>query len=123
MPSRKKTGFDRYFEQQMQDPAFAEAYRKEREEIDAIDQGVREVIRMLDEAREKQGLTKQALALKVGMKPEALRRLFTAEGYNPTLATFVKVAKALNLRHFDFEPSTSEERCAGYESEIPRQAS
>ncbi|QQR91877.1 MAG: helix-turn-helix transcriptional regulator [Myxococcales bacterium] len=112
MAKRKKTGFDRYFEQQMQDPAFAEAYQKERKEIDAIDQGVREVIRMLDKAREKQGLTKQALALKVGMKPEAVRRLFTAEGYNPTLATCVRVAKALNIRHFDFEPLASEEHCA-----------
>lgn len=42
-----------------------------------------------DEARVQQGMTKAELARRAGMAPEAVRRLFTAEGPNPTAATLI----------------------------------
>ena len=93
MTRLKATGFDRYFDQRMKDPAFAAEYEKTRREIDTVD----EFVRALDAAREAAGLTKTALAKRVNMKPEVVRRLFTAEAPNPTLETVVKLAGALNL--------------------------
>ena len=54
MAARTKTGFDRYFDDRMKAPAFAAEYRQARAEIDAVDT----LIRALDEARERSGLTK-----------------------------------------------------------------
>lgn len=93
MARRSPTGFDRYFAQRMQDPAFAAEYEVARRDIDTVD----EFVRTLDAAREQAGLTKTALAKLAKMKPEVVRRLFTAEGPNPTLDTVVKLAGALDL--------------------------
>ena len=49
-------------------------------------------MRALDNAREQQGMTKAELARRAGMAPEVVRRLFTAEGPNPTAATLVAIA-------------------------------
>ena len=123
MAKRNPTGFDKYFDEQMTDPVFAEVYRKERAQIDAIDHGIKHVIQFLDRARESQGLSKAALARKVDLKEEAVRRMFTAENYNPTLATVVKIANALKVRQLDFGAESNEEPIAERESEIPRRAS
>lgn len=37
----RKTGFDRYFEEQMQSPKFAKTYTEARQKIDAYDQAMR----------------------------------------------------------------------------------
>lgn len=87
----KKTGFDKFFEDQMRAPEFARGYRKARREIDAVDR----IVRALDEARVELGMTKAQLARIISAKPEIVRRLLTAKSPNPTLATVVKVAAAL----------------------------
>jgi DNA-binding phage protein len=89
----RKTAFDRYLEGRMNDPEFAEDYRSARREIDAIDT----VVRTLDAARIRIGLSKAALAREIGARPEFVRRLFTAEKRNPTLRSVVKMADALGL--------------------------
>lgn len=94
MSRRPSTGFDRYFDKQMEDPEFATAYKAAREEIDSVDV----LVRALDAVRVKKGLTKAELARLAGMAPEAVRRLFTAQGSNPTLETVVKIAGALDYR-------------------------
>lgn len=95
MPTRrKKTGFDRFFDEQMKDPAFAAGYEKERARIDAIDH----VIHVLDEARVEMGMSKADLARSIAAKPEIVRRLFTAEAPNPTIGTIAKLADVLGLR-------------------------
>jgi ribosome-binding protein aMBF1 (putative translation factor) len=88
---RKKTGFDRYFDEQMEDPAFREGYERIRREIDSVDQ----LVRALDEARVRAGMTKADLARKISAKPEVLRRLFTVDAPNPTFSTIAKLADAL----------------------------
>ncbi|MBI2391014.1 MAG: XRE family transcriptional regulator [Deltaproteobacteria bacterium] len=92
--ARPQTGFDAFVEAQMDDPEFVAAYRDARREVDATDR----LVRTLDATRIRRGYSKARLAKLIDAKPEIVRRLFTAEAPNPTLATFAKVAAALGLR-------------------------
>ena len=76
----------------MKHRAFASEYTAARREIDSIDA----LVRALDSARDRAGLTKAELAKRVGMAPEVVRRLFTATEPNPTIATFMKLASAVD---------------------------
>ena len=91
---RPKTGFDTFFESHMADPEFASAYADARAEIDGVD----EVVRALDEARVAVGMSKAELARRIDAKPEVVRRLFTTDDPNPTMATVVKLATVLGLK-------------------------
>lgn len=94
MASRaKRTGFDKFFDEQMRDPKTARAYAKARAEVDGVDR----IVRALDDARVQLGMTKGELAALISAKPEIVRRLFTAKSPNPTLATVVKLVDALGL--------------------------
>ena len=88
---RKKTGFDKFFDEQMADGEFREGYEKIRSEIDAVDA----LVRALDDARVEVGVSKAELARQISAEPAAIRRLFTAKRANPTLATFAKLVEAL----------------------------
>ncbi len=101
MARRTKTGFDKYFEGRMKEPTFAAEYTQARAEIDAIDG----LIRALDQARERSGLTKAELARRIDAKPEIIRRLLTDEGGNPTMATVLKVASAVGC-HLELVPDS-----------------
>jgi DNA-binding XRE family transcriptional regulator len=88
-----RTGAERYFAERLNDPEYREAYERARERIDQVDS----VIRILDARREELRLTKAELARRAGVKPEAIRRLFSAEKPNPTLTTLVALASVLDL--------------------------
>jgi DNA-binding XRE family transcriptional regulator len=88
-----QTGAERYFAHRLMDPEYRQAYEEAREGIEQIDS----VIRVLDARREELHLTKAELARRAGVKPEAIRRLFSAERPNPTLTTLVALAGALEL--------------------------
>jgi ribosome-binding protein aMBF1 (putative translation factor) len=95
MPRRtKKTGFDKFFDTQMKSPSFAMSYATARAEVDVIDG----LVRALDAAREKSGLSKADLAAAIDARPEVVRRLFTQENPNPTLSTLIRLAAALGYR-------------------------
>ncbi len=91
---RTKTGFDRYVQARMQDPEFASAYKAARAEIDAIDH----LMRRIDVARARAGLSKADLARRASAPQESVRRLLTAKKSNPTLQTVVRLARAVGLR-------------------------
>jgi ribosome-binding protein aMBF1 (putative translation factor) len=91
---KKKTGFDRFFAEQMRSPSFAKSYAEAHAEVDAIDG----MVRALDAAREKSGLTKADLAAAIDARPEVVRRLFTQQNPNPTLRTLFRLAAALGYR-------------------------
>ena len=91
MGSKGKTGFDRYFEQRMKDRKFANEYAGARAEVDTTDT----LIRALEAARERSGVTKADLARRINAKPEIVRRLLTLTDGNPTMETVLKVATAL----------------------------
>lgn len=108
MATRPKTAVDKYFARRMKDPRFAAAYRAARAEIDATDQ----LIRALDAARVVGGFTKAELAKRLEVRPEMIRRLFTAPGRNPTMATVLKVATVLGY-HLELVPDFARARGGG----------
>ena len=105
MARKTKTGFDRYFTERMKAPTFASEYGRARAEIDAIDT----LIRALDQARERSGLTKADLARQIQAKPEIVRRLLTDASGNPTMTTVLRVASAVGC-HLELVPNTSGRR-------------
>ncbi len=90
----RKTGFDKFFDEQMKSPSFAKSYAKARAEVDAIDA----MVLALDAAREESGMTKAGLAASIEARPEVVRRLFTQKNPNPTLSTLIRVAGVLGYR-------------------------
>ena len=62
-----------------------------RAEVNAIDK----IVRALDAAREKSGISKAGLAAAIDAHPEVVRRLFTQKSPNPTLSTLIRLAAAL----------------------------
>jgi len=88
-----RTGAERYLARKLEDPEYREAYEQAKERIDQIDG----VISALDDRRIELNLTKADLARRAGVKPEAIRRLFSAEKPNPTLSTLIALAGALDL--------------------------
>ena len=91
--AQKKTSFDEFVDEQMQDASFVRGFTKARRTIDAIDG----IVRALDMARIDVGMTKTELARRISAKPELVRRLLTAKSPNPTLETVVRIAHALGL--------------------------
>lgn len=88
-----RTGAERYIAKQKQEPEFRAAHAEAERRIRRVDG----LVRALDDARVQQGMTKAELARRAGMAPEAVRRLFTAEGANPTAATLVALADVLDI--------------------------
>ena len=86
-----KTAFDRDVERDVRDPEYRAAYRLARARIDAIDG----LVRGLDSARVAQDVSKAELARRMGVTPEVIRRLFSADSPNPTMKTVVAAAQAL----------------------------
>ena len=91
--TQPRTGAERYLARRLEDPDYRTAYEQAKDRIDQIDR----VIRALDKRRTELNLTKADLARRAGIKPEAIRRLFSAGKPNPTLSTLVAVAGALEL--------------------------
>lgn len=94
MATSGKTGFDRYFDERMKDPSFAEGYVREREAVDQVDS----IIRQLEAARLELGVSKAELARRVGKLPVVVRRLLTKKGANPTLMMAVKLGAVVGLK-------------------------
>jgi len=100
MTPPKNTASDKYFGRRMQDPAFASSYREARAVIDSTDA----LVRTLDKTRLLAGVSKADLARQIHMRPEVVRRLFTRDEANPTLATVLKLVDALGF-HLELVPN------------------
>lgn len=87
------TGAERYLRDRREDPAYDHAYTEARRRVDQIDA----IIRALDQRRCNLKLSKAELARRADLRPEVIRRLFSAERPNPTLSTVVALAGALEL--------------------------
>lgn len=92
-PMEPRTGAERYFQDRQRDPEYAAAYRDARRRIAEIDQ----IMQTIDRQRVAREMSKAELARRIGVRPEAVRRLFAARGANPTLATVVALARELDL--------------------------
>lgn len=86
----RSTYFERRLARRMQDPAFQSEYEQASREIEQT----MAVLRALDSRREEVGISKAELARKIGKRPEAVRRLFSAGG-NPELNTVAAMAAVL----------------------------
>jgi DNA-binding phage protein len=93
MSTTTRAGAQRYFESRSSEPGFAEAYETERLKIAQIDR----LVRALDDRREAAGISKAELARRADLAPEAIRRLFSIDNPNPTIATLTSIAQALDL--------------------------
>jgi DNA-binding phage protein len=58
---------------------------------------IHQLMQTLDQQRVSLDLSKAELARRSGMRPEAVRRLFSTKGANPTLSTIVALAHELGL--------------------------
>lgn len=110
-----KTGFDKFLEEKLHDPAFREEFEVARAEIAATDS----LIRALEGVRASRGVSKADLARRLSVKPEIIRRLLTDAGGNPTIETVLKVATALDY-HLELVPNQG--RRAAPVSEAARRA-
>lgn len=95
-----RTGAERYLKKRREGAEYQAAYDVARRQIDQIDA----IIRDLDERRCTLNLSKAELARRSRLRPEVVRRLFSAESPNPTLWTVVALAGALDM-HLATEPS------------------
>jgi DNA-binding phage protein len=93
MERRTRTGAERYFAERAKSPEFGEAYDEARRRVDQIDR----LVRALDDRRDELGLSKAELARRADIAPEAVRRLFSADAPNPTIATLTAIADSLDL--------------------------
>lgn len=97
--SEARTEAERYLSGRKDDPEYRAAYVAARRRIDQIDS----IINVLDERRCTLELSKAELARRANLRPEVIRRLFSAENPNPTLSTLVALAEALEME-FTAEP-------------------
>ncbi len=88
-----KTGAERYFESRAQTAEYHDAYGRARSSIDEVDR----IVSAIENKRISLGMSKAELARRVGIAPESVRRLLSAEHANPTLSTVVSLAKVLDL--------------------------
>lgn len=88
-----RTGAERYLHGRRTDPEYDRAYVMSRQRIDQIDS----IVQTLDQRRRNLDLSKAELARRANLRPEVIRRLFSAESPNPTLATLVALAEALQM--------------------------
>jgi DNA-binding phage protein len=88
-----RTAFDEFFDEQMNNPAFAEAYREARAEIDSVDA----FMRAMESARVVRKMSKADLARASRLQPQTVRRLFTDENANPTIATVFSMLRPMGL--------------------------
>ena len=88
-----RTGAERYFDERLKDPDYRAAYERARRRIEQIDN----LVRALDDRREELGITKAELARRADLAPEAVRRLFSTDQPNPTIATLAALADALGV--------------------------
>jgi len=86
----KKTNFDRYLEEQLQDPEFAERFKAAGEAWDIAIQ--------LAALRQQAGLSQNDLARRVKTSQQQISRLESPGYEGHSLSMLRRVAKALNVR-------------------------
>lgn len=97
----KKTNFDRYLDEQLQDPAFAARFRRAGEAWD--------VALQIAALREQAGLSQKDLAKLIKTSQQQISRLESPDYEGHSLSTLRRVAEALHARvRIVFEPAGAE---------------
>lgn len=90
---KPRTAAEKYFERRRANPSYAEAHERALRRVEMFD----DMVRSLDARREELGMTKAELARRADMPPAVVRRLFSQQRKNPTLASLVAIADALGM--------------------------
>ena len=97
----KKTNFDQYLEQQMQDPAFAARFKQAGEAWD--------VALQIAALREQAGISQKELARQLKTSQQQISRLESPGYEGHSLSMLRRVAKALSAKvHVILEPDETE---------------
>ena len=88
-----RTAFDDFFDEQMADPARAEAYREARGEIDTYNH----FMRAMNALRQSRGVSKAKLASMSGLPAQSVRKVLTDRKANPTIATVFKMLSTMGF--------------------------
>lgn len=94
MATPHRSVFERDMNERMKSPKFAREYRRAKVEISTMDA----LVRQIERERTRAKLTKADLARRAGLPEESIRKLLTAPGANPTLATLGRLVAPLGLR-------------------------
>ncbi len=98
---KRGTNFDRYLEEQLRDPEFAERFRKAGEGWD--------VALQLASLRQRAGLSQKELARKVGTSQQQISRLESPSYEGHTLSMLRRVARVLGAAvHVDIRPEKND---------------
>ena len=107
----KKTNFDRYLEEQMQDPAFAMRFKQAGEAWD--------VALQIAALREQAGLSQKDLARKLRTSQQQISRLESPEYEGHSLRMLRRLAKVLHARvRVVLEPEKQADALADYSSQL-----
>ncbi len=85
--------FDQFLDGQLADPAFKAGFEKKLAKVKSI----AEVLRLVEQARERDGIPKAEIARRMRRRPEAISRLLAGQGSNPTLDTLIDLIDAIGL--------------------------
>ncbi len=88
-----RTAFDDFVDEQMADPARAEAYREARAEIDTYDR----FMRAMNALRRSRSISKAKLASMSGLPAQSVRKVLTDGKANPTIATVFKMLSTMGF--------------------------
>jgi DNA-binding phage protein len=88
-----RTAFADFFDEQMADPARADAYREARAEIDTYDH----FMRAMNALRQSRGVSKAKLASMSGLPAQSVRKVLTDRKANPTIATVFKMLSTMGF--------------------------
>lgn len=96
--------FEEFLEGQLADPIFRAGFERKLAKI----KGIAEVLSVIEDVREREGIPKAEVARRMERKPEAISRLLRGEGANPTLETLVDLIDAIGLEldiHIQRQPA------------------
>lgn len=104
----EKSAWERDREEFLADPENAQIYHQARARF----QMTADFIATLDEVRSARGLSKAELARRVGVPAPSVRRFFTQQELNPSLALSLQLADALGVRFSVKRPASTQLQAA-----------
>jgi DNA-binding phage protein len=91
--TRAGQAFEEFLDGQLADSVFRAGFERKLAKVKSI----AEVLRVIEEVRERENIPKAEIARRMDRKPEAISRLLRGEGSNPTLDTLIDLVDAVGL--------------------------
>jgi hypothetical protein len=88
--TRAGQAFEEFLDGQLADPVFRAGFERKLAKVKSI----AEVLRVIEEVRERENIPKAEIARRMDRKPEAISRLLRGEGSNPTLDTLIGLSRS-----------------------------